>query len=112
MVVLLHIFCDLVCQDLPPALKVAHPEFFGAESGMFICFLLRDSLELQTDPDEPTASVPSRVKTAIFELSGAYSTHVNTTSSLLAQILSRLSFAFFGVLLAAIKGQNLPTITL
>ena len=64
----LHIFCDLVCQDLPPALKVTHPEFFGAESGMFICFLLRDSLELQTDPDEPTASVPSRIKTAIFEL--------------------------------------------
>ena len=72
MVVLLHIFYDLVCQDLPPALEGTHPEFFGAESSMFICFLLCDYLVLQTDPDEPTASVPSRIKIAILELTGAY----------------------------------------
>ena len=102
----LHIFCDLVCQDLPPALKVAHPEFFGAESGMFICFLLRDSLELQTDPDEPTASVPSRIKTAIFELTGVY-TH--RYRELL--ISSDSVEVFVRVLWSLIKGQDLPTIT-
>ena len=66
MVVLLYIFYDIVCQDLPPALEDTRPEFLGAESGMFIRFLLWDS------PDEPTASVPSRIKTAIFELAKGY----------------------------------------
>ena len=68
MVVLLHIFYDFVYQDHPPALEDTHSKFSGAESGTFISFLLWDSPELQTDPDEPTASVPSRIKTAIFEL--------------------------------------------
>ena len=95
-VVLLHIFYDLACQDLPPALEDTHPEFFGAESSMFTCFLLWDSLELQTDPDKPTAGVPSRIKTAIFELSGAY-TH--RYRELLISSDSRFSFAFSGVLL-------------
>ncbi|KAL5498046.1 CSE1_1 [Sanghuangporus vaninii] len=72
MVALLNIFYDLVCQDLPPALEDAHTEFFGAENGMFIRFLLWDPPELQTDPDEPTASVSSQIKTAIFELAEAY----------------------------------------
>ena len=65
MVALLHIFYDLVCQDLPPALEDAHPEFFGAENGMFIRFLLWDPPELQADLDEPIASAPSRIKSDI-----------------------------------------------
>ena len=106
MVVLLPIFCDLVCQDLPTPLEDTRPEFFGAENGMFICFLLRDSLELQTDPDEPTASVPSRIKTAIFELTGVY-TH--RYRELL--ISSDSVEVFVRVLWSLIKGQDLPTIT-
>ncbi|KAL5508780.1 hypothetical protein ACEPAG_4759 [Sanghuangporus baumii] len=35
-------------------------------------FLLSDPLELQTDPDGPTASVSSQIKTGIFELAEAY----------------------------------------
>ena len=65
MVVLLPIFCDLVCQDLPTLLEDTRPEFFGAENGMFICFLLWDPPELQADLDEPTASAPSRIKSDI-----------------------------------------------
>ena len=72
MVALLHIFHDLVYQDLPPALEDTHSKFSGTESGTFISFLLWDSPELQTDPDEPTASVPSQIRTVIFELAEAY----------------------------------------
>ena len=35
MVVQLHISCDLVHQDRPPALEDIHSGFLGAESGMF-----------------------------------------------------------------------------
>ena len=106
MVVLLHIFYDLACQDLPPALEDTHCEFFGAESSMFTCFLLWHSLELQTDPDKPTAGVPSRIKTAIFELTGVY-TH--RYRELL--ISSDSVEVFVRVLWSLIKGQDLPTIT-
>ncbi|EJD01973.1 Cse1-domain-containing protein [Fomitiporia mediterranea MF3/22] len=72
MVVLLYIYYDLVCQDIPPALEDSHAEFFGPQTGIFIRFLSWDPPELQTDADEPTPSVPSQIKTAIFELAEAY----------------------------------------
>ena len=106
MVVLLHIFYDLVYQDLPPALEDTHSKFSGDESGTSICFLLWDSLELQTNPDEPTASVPSQIKTAIFELTVVY-TH--RYRELL--ISSDSVEVFVRVLWSLIKGQDLPTIT-
>ena len=106
MVVLLHIFYDLVYQDLPPALEDTHSKFSGAESGTFSCFLLWDSPELQTDPDEPTASVPSRIKTAIFELTGVY-THLYRELLISSDSVE----VFVRVLWSLIKGQDLPTIT-
>ncbi|KAI5122027.1 hypothetical protein M0805_008018 [Coniferiporia weirii] len=72
MVVMLNLFYDLACQDLPPALEDAQAEFFGPESGMFVRFLAWDPAELQTDADEPTPSVASQIKTAIFELAELY----------------------------------------
>ncbi|KAH8112452.1 Cse1-domain-containing protein [Phellopilus nigrolimitatus] len=72
LVVMLHLFYDLACQDLPPALEDAQAEFFGPESGMFTRFLAWDPPELQGDADEPTPSVPSQIKTAIFELAELY----------------------------------------
>lgn len=72
MVVMLNLFYDLASQDLPPTLEDSHAEFFGPGKGMFVRFLAWDPQELQTDADEPLASVPSQIKTAIFELSELY----------------------------------------
>lgn len=72
MVVLINLYYDLVCQDIPPALEDAHVELFGAEIGTFVRFLVWDPPDLQTDPDESTPSIPSQIKTAIFELGEAY----------------------------------------
>lgn len=40
--VLLSIFYDLTCQDLPPSIEDAQAEFFGAEDGWFVKFLAWD----------------------------------------------------------------------
>jgi exportin-2 (importin alpha re-exporter) len=72
MVVLINLYYDLACQDIPPALEDSHAEFFGAEKGVFVRFLAWDPPELQTDVDEPTPSVPTQLKSAIFELAESY----------------------------------------
>ena len=50
MVVLIDLYNDLSCQDLPPALEDSHAEFFGDEKGMFVRFppvLLQENLFIE-----------------------------------------------------------------
>lgn len=47
--VLLQIFYDLTCQDLPPAIEDAHNEFFGTEQGWFSRIMDWDPEALQGD---------------------------------------------------------------
>jgi len=55
MVLLVDIYYDFTCQDLPPAIEDSHEEFFGPGSGWFQAFLLWDPVELQGDVrDTPT----------------------------------------------------------
>ena len=49
MVLLVDIFHDFTCQDLPPAIEDAHAEFFAPGSGWFHAFLAWDPVELRTD---------------------------------------------------------------
>lgn len=72
MVVLINLFNDLACQDIPPALEDSHADFFGGENGIFVRFLTWDPPQLQRDADEPQASVSTQIKTAIFELAESY----------------------------------------
>lgn len=72
MVVLINLYNDLTCQDIAPTLEDGHNEFFGGEKGLFTRFLSWDPPQLQTDADEPQASVPTQIKTAIFELAESY----------------------------------------
>jgi exportin-2 (importin alpha re-exporter) len=55
--VLMSIFYDLTCQDLPPALEDNHVEFFGpadsSSSGWFLRFLAWDPPALQGDVSSP-----------------------------------------------------------
>jgi len=39
MILLLDIYFDFTCQDLPPALEDSHEEFFTPETGWFLNFL-------------------------------------------------------------------------
>ncbi len=47
MVLLVEIFYDLTCQDLPPDIEDAHAQFFGPDSGLFLRFLTWDPPEMQ-----------------------------------------------------------------
>jgi exportin-2 (importin alpha re-exporter) len=47
--VLVAIYYDLSCQDLPPALEDAHLEFWAADGGIFLQFLAWDPPELRGD---------------------------------------------------------------
>lgn len=98
MVVMLNLFYDLSCQDLPPALEDNHAEFFGSEKGVFVRFLAWDPLELQTDEDEAIPSVPSQIKTAIFELSELYTHRYPEllTSSGSVQVFMTALWTLFG----------------
>lgn len=49
MVLLVDIYYDFTCQDLPPAIEDSHEEFFGPGSGWFQAFLLWDPVELKGD---------------------------------------------------------------
>lgn len=49
MVLLVDIFHDFTCQDLPPAIEDAHAEFFAPGTGWFHAFLAWDPAELKTD---------------------------------------------------------------
>ncbi|KZV93299.1 importin alpha re-exporter [Exidia glandulosa HHB12029] len=71
-IVLVTLFYDLTCQDLPPALEDAHLEFFGPGTGWFVRFLAFDPPELAGDPDDATPSLPSQLKTNVLEVAELY----------------------------------------
>ncbi|PPQ86179.1 hypothetical protein CVT25_006922 [Psilocybe cyanescens] len=68
MVLLVDIYYDFTCQDLPPAIEDSHEEFFGPGTGWFQNFLLWDPVDLRGDPDDTTASLTSQIKTGILEI--------------------------------------------
>lgn len=68
MVLLIDIFYDFTCHDLPPAIEDTHEEFFGPTSGWFQVFLGWDLAELRGDPDDTTPSLPSQIKAGILEI--------------------------------------------
>ncbi|KIJ25285.1 hypothetical protein M422DRAFT_273745, partial [Sphaerobolus stellatus SS14] len=74
--VLMSIYYDLTCQDLPPLLEDNHAEFFGAVDGSapgwFLKFLAWDPPALRGDPDDTTPSIPSQIKTVIMEIAELY----------------------------------------
>ncbi|KAJ3756512.1 CAS/CSE protein [Lentinula raphanica] len=67
MVLLVDIYYDFTCQDLPPAIEDSHQEFFGAE-GYFPLLLRWDQADLRGDSDDTTPSLPSQIKTRILEV--------------------------------------------
>ncbi|KAH9947043.1 Cse1-domain-containing protein [Amylocystis lapponica] len=67
-VVLVDIFYDLTCQDLPPDIEESHTQFFGAEGGLFVRLLQWDPPTLRGDPDDTTPSLPSQIKTGLLEI--------------------------------------------
>lgn len=68
MVLLIDLFYDFTCHDLPPAIEDTHEEFFGPTSGWFQVFLGWDPAELRGDPDDTTPSLPSQIKAGILEI--------------------------------------------
>lgn len=48
-VLLIDLFYDLVCQDLPPDFEDGHGKWFGPEDGLFMKFLTWDPVELRGD---------------------------------------------------------------
>ncbi|KAJ7281661.1 CAS/CSE protein [Mycena rebaudengoi] len=68
MVLLMEIFYDFTCQDLPPAIEDAHGEFFTAPDGWFHKFLAWNPPGLSVDPEETIPSLPSQVKTGILQI--------------------------------------------
>ncbi|KAI0933051.1 hypothetical protein AcW1_000014 [Taiwanofungus camphoratus] len=71
-VILVDIFYDLTCQDLPPDIEDAHARFFGPDDGLFLQLLTWDPPELQGDPDDTVPSLPSQIKTGILEIAELY----------------------------------------
>lgn len=59
MVLLVDIYYDFTCQDLPPAIEDSHEEFFGPGSGWFQAFLLWDPVELKGDVSDSFVSLLS-----------------------------------------------------
>ena len=49
MVLLVDIYYDLTCQDLPPAVEDSHEEFFAPGTGWFQAFLIWDPKDLRVD---------------------------------------------------------------
>ncbi|KAG6828872.1 hypothetical protein H0H92_006481 [Tricholoma furcatifolium] len=72
MVLLIDIFYDFTCQDLPPAIEDAHAEFFAPGTGWFQVLLGWDSPELRGDADDSTPSLPSQIKTVVLETAELY----------------------------------------
>ncbi|KAK7678006.1 hypothetical protein QCA50_018946 [Cerrena zonata] len=70
-VLLVELFYDLTCQDLPPDFEDNHQEFFGPQ-GMFLRFLDWNPPQLAGDPDDTTPSLPSQIKTYILEIAELY----------------------------------------
>ncbi|TFY54539.1 hypothetical protein EVG20_g9663 [Dentipellis fragilis] len=72
MALLVDIYYDLTCQDLHPVFEDGHDEFFNAQTGYFMKLMAWDPKELHTEPDEPTPSLPSKIRTNILELAEMY----------------------------------------
>ncbi|KIY43801.1 importin alpha re-exporter [Fistulina hepatica ATCC 64428] len=68
MVLLLQIFYDLTCQDLPPAIEDNHAEFFGPQNGYLHAFLAWDPAELKGNVDDTTPSLSSQIKAVVLEI--------------------------------------------
>ncbi|KAJ7801877.1 CAS/CSE protein [Mycena olivaceomarginata] len=68
MALLMEIFYDFTCQDLPPAIEDAHAEFFSPPEGWFQKLLGWNPPGLSVDPDETTPSLPSQIKTGILQI--------------------------------------------
>ncbi|ESK86419.1 importin-alpha export [Moniliophthora roreri MCA 2997] len=69
MTLLVEIYYDFTCQDIPPAIEDSHKEFFAGEAGWFPVFMAWDPDDLRNDdPDEPTPSLPSQLKRVILEV--------------------------------------------
>ncbi|KAG1767590.1 CAS/CSE protein [Suillus placidus] len=71
-IILVDIFYDFTCQDLPPGIEDAHDSFFAPQTGLFQRFMSWDPAELQSDPDETQPSLPAQLKTKIFEIGELY----------------------------------------
>ncbi|KAG6331701.1 hypothetical protein ID866_7388 [Astraeus odoratus] len=71
-ILLVEIFYDFTCQDLPPAIEDAHDEFFAPGTGLFHRFLTWDPPELKGDPDDTSPPLPARLKTVVFEIAELY----------------------------------------
>jgi exportin-2 (importin alpha re-exporter) len=71
-IILIDIFYDFTCQDLPPGIEDAHDSFFAPQTGIFQRFMSWDPAELRSDPDETQPSLPAQLKTKIFEIGELY----------------------------------------
>ncbi|PCH33006.1 importin alpha re-exporter [Wolfiporia cocos MD-104 SS10] len=71
-VLLVDIFYDFTCQDLPPDFEDGHLQFFGHDNGLFLQLLAWDPPELRGDPDDTTPSLPAQIKTGILETAELY----------------------------------------
>ncbi|KAI5826864.1 Cse1-domain-containing protein [Schizophyllum commune Tattone D] len=72
MLLLLEIFYDFTCHDLPPAIEDAHAEFFTPGTGYLHAFMAWSPAELATDPDDTVPSLPSQIKAAVLEIAELY----------------------------------------
>ncbi|KAI0045803.1 importin alpha re-exporter [Auriscalpium vulgare] len=69
---LVELFHDLTCQDLPPNFEDGHEEYFDKVDGHFMRLMAWDPEALRTDRDEATPSIPSRIRTGIVEIAEMY----------------------------------------
>ncbi|KAH8981961.1 CAS/CSE protein [Lactarius hatsudake] len=72
MAVLIDLYYDLTCQDLAPEFEDRHETFFAEGTGYFMQLMAWDPPQLQTDSDEATPSLPSRVRTGVIEIAELY----------------------------------------
>ncbi|KAJ7224424.1 CAS/CSE protein [Mycena pura] len=68
MTLLMEIFYDFTCHDLPPAIEDAHAEFFHPPDGLFHKLLAWNPPGLAADPDDTTPSLPSQIKAGILQI--------------------------------------------
>ncbi|KAF7294456.1 Importin N-terminal domain-containing protein [Mycena kentingensis (nom. inval.)] len=72
MTLLLDIFYDFTCHDLPPAIEDAHAELFSPPDGLFHKLLAWSPPGLAVDDDETNPSLPSQIKTGILQIAELY----------------------------------------
>jgi exportin-2 (importin alpha re-exporter) len=56
---LVEIFYDLTCQDLPPDIEDAHQEFWDPQGGVFLAYLAWNPTDLRGDVSPPTLVIMS-----------------------------------------------------